>query len=515
MRRIKCMWFAGWLVAAVPLGCVGAEVSPEAAEASLRQATEYLRSIATEGGYLWAYSADLKERWGEGKATASQIWVQPPGTPAVGEVFLRAWAATKDRRYLEAAEAAALALARGQLDSGGWAYLIDFAPEARRAWAYRLDSSGKPNRSGLRNTTTFDDDNTQSALRFLLAYLVAAKDHRPGGAFELIRAAADYGLGKMIEAQYPNGAWPQRYEGEPPDPARYPVQAARFPKNWSRTWPKSNYRAFYTFNDHAQRDCILTLLAAYHQLKDRRFLESARRGGEFIRRAQLPEPQPAWAQQYNFAMEPDWARAFEPPAISAAESGGILRTLAELYLETGDAALLQPIPAALAWYRRSQIGPDRWARFYELETNIPIYGDRDGKIHYRLSEISAERRTGYAWEGSFGIPQTIQYVETVLRKAAANPDAGGQGQKPARRAAPSPQDHAEAKASAPSGGGRRPESDAAIGPLLAAQEASGRWLTNGRVEMRTFIRNINVLCDYLEYHKTAPGPAGRGGQGGG
>ena len=475
----------------------GAEVSPEAARAALLKATEYLQSISTEGGYLWSYSADLKDRRGEVQATATQIWVQPPGTPAVGEALLRAWAVTGDPRHWEAAQAAALALVRGQLDSGGWAYLIEFDPQARRQWAYRVEPPSNRSRSGLRNTTTFDDDNTQSALRFLVACLAAAPEPRRGPAVEAIRAAADYGLNEMIEAQYPNGAWPQRYEGTPPDPARHPVQAARFPKHWSRTWPKPNYGGFYTFNDHTQRDCILTMLAAWRHLKDRRFLESARRGGDFILRAQLPEPQPAWAQQYNFAMEPDWARAFEPPAVSAAESAGVLRTLADLYLATGDPALLKPIPAAVAWYRRSQIGPNRWARLYELETNTPIYGDRDGKIHYRLSEISAERRSGYAWEGGFGIPETLRYVEGILRDAATKPASKAGETEPAVSPAPSGPDGPGAKAAARSAAASAPANPTAIAGILAAQEASGRWLTRGRIEMRTFIRNIHALCDYL------------------
>ena len=75
--------------------------------AALEKATAFMCSISTEGGYLWRYSADLKERQGEGKATPSQIWVQPPGTPSVGMAFLEAYAATKDERHLVAAQAAA------------------------------------------------------------------------------------------------------------------------------------------------------------------------------------------------------------------------------------------------------------------------------------------------------------------------------------------------------------------------------------------------------------------------
>jgi hypothetical protein len=93
---------------------------PEQARATLEKATAFMRSISTEGGYLWTYSPDLRQRAGERPATATQVWVQPPGTPAMGMAFLRGHKVTGDARYLEAARAAADALAAGQLESGGW-----------------------------------------------------------------------------------------------------------------------------------------------------------------------------------------------------------------------------------------------------------------------------------------------------------------------------------------------------------------------------------------------------------
>jgi PelA/Pel-15E family pectate lyase len=38
-----------------------------------------------------------------------------------------------------------------------------------------------------------------------------------------------------------------------------------------------------------------------------------------------------------------------------------------------------------------------WARYTEIGTDRPIFGDRDKTIHDRLDEISAERRRGYGW----------------------------------------------------------------------------------------------------------------------
>ena len=38
-----------------------------------------------------------------------------------------------------------------------------------------------------------------------------------------------------------------------------------------------------------------------------------------------------------------------------------------------------------------------WTRYYELETERPMFSDRNGKILYSLSEVSRERRSGYGW----------------------------------------------------------------------------------------------------------------------
>jgi hypothetical protein len=36
-------------------------------------------NVASHGGYVGYYSVDLKQRWGQGKATRDQIRVQPAG----------------------------------------------------------------------------------------------------------------------------------------------------------------------------------------------------------------------------------------------------------------------------------------------------------------------------------------------------------------------------------------------------------------------------------------------------
>jgi len=113
--------------------------SKQQAEAALWRACRFFREhVSCEGGYLWRYSADLTKREGEGRADASTVWVQPPGTPAVGQALLEVYQRIGDRRYLDLAHDAGRCLIRGQLQSGGWDYRIEFAPDRRGRYAYRV-----------------------------------------------------------------------------------------------------------------------------------------------------------------------------------------------------------------------------------------------------------------------------------------------------------------------------------------------------------------------------------------
>jgi PelA/Pel-15E family pectate lyase len=467
---------------------------PQQAREALAKATRYLRSISAEGGYLWRYSLDLKERAGETKATATQVWIQPPGTPSVGAAFLRAYAATKDTLFLDAARAAGDALATGQLESGGWDYLIEFDPVKRTAWYRRADigSCHAAEAAKRKNISTFDDNNSQSAVRFLLALADTTKgssDPRDGR----VRIALDYALKKMIEAQYPNGAWPQRYDGRPRNAADYPVLKASIPATYPREYGKENYFRHYTLNDHTQRDCILTMLDAWHRTGRQEFLDAVKRGAKFLLLAQLPEPQPTWAQQYNARMEPAWARAFEPPAACTSESVGVLRLLTDLYVELDDERYLEPLPRAFAWFKRSEISPGLWARYYELHTNKPIFGDRDGKIYYRVEDISEERQKGYSWKGAYGVQGAIAHYEEVKQRG-----------REAMRARLTPKPPTAQQKAA-----RAKLLESRVQSVIAALDEQGRWVTRGelkkrdfdfgdRIETSTFIRNVELLADYLE-----------------
>jgi hypothetical protein len=134
---------------------------------------------------------------------------------------------------------------------------------------------------------------------------------------------------------------------------------------------------------------IDALLEAARIYGEPRYLEAARRGGDFLLLAQMPDPQPAWAQQYNHEMQPAWARLFEPPSVTGGESASVMKILMTLYRETGDTKYIEPLQRALDYLRRSALPEDPdppprkrrvcpaetrcLARFYELRTNRPLY----------------------------------------------------------------------------------------------------------------------------------------------
>jgi PelA/Pel-15E family pectate lyase len=472
------------MLAAVATACGAAENLRADAEAALRRGVDFFRTqVAVEGTYLWQYSADLSQREGEGAATATQGWVQPPGTPAVGLALLAAWRATSNTTCLDAVRATAHGLARGQLRSGGWTYSIDFSAEGRRKAAYR-DAGGTKGR----NFTTLDDDTTQCALRFL-----AQADEALGFRDAKIRECVEFALAALLAAQYPNGAWPQGFD-RAPEPEKFPVRKAVVPESWPRVWPGSqNYWLRYTLNDNALATTVETLfeLASLYEAKEAgadfnrlaaRGRVAAAKAGDFLLLAQLPEPQPAWAQQYDFDMHPAWARKFEPPAVTGGESQQVLRTLMLLARETGGRKYLAPVPSALAYLRRSRLPDGKLARFYELGSNRPLYFTKG----YTLTHDDGDMPTHYA----FKVPDRTDAIARDFERLRDLPDAELRTRKTV--AAP--------KAT--------PELTAAVKSIIAAQDARGRWVEDGQlrgagerggkvIRCETFNRNVETLSRYL------------------
>ena len=371
-----------FMICAAPSGAQtpDAALREEALKGLKKAATFYHDKAASHGGYVYYYSADLQQRWGEGKADADTIFVQPPGTPTVGLAYLRAFAATGDKFYLDAARDTAEALVHGQLQSGGWTQTIHFAG-GQRVGKYRNGKGGSWNASSL------DDGQTQTALRMLMQ-----ADRALEFKHAAIHEAAQYGLKALLAAQFANGAFPQVWTGPV---EKKPVVAAKFPDyDWKTEGRVKNYWDFYTLNDGLAGTVADVLLAAQEIYKDAGSKAAVARLGDFLILAQMPEPQPGWCQQYNYEMVPIWARKFEPPAITGWESQDAMETLIKIFRHTGDKKYLEPIPRALVYYKKCLLPDGRIARYHEFKTNQPLYMD----ARYQLTYDDSAAPSHYGWK---------------------------------------------------------------------------------------------------------------------
>jgi hypothetical protein len=448
------------------------DLAREAQAALKRAAVFYRERVASHGGYVYYYSEDLKQRWGEGRAAADTIFVQPPGTPTVGMAYLQAFAATGDRYYLESAREAARALVDGQLQSGGWTQVIHFAP-AERMGKYRTRKGGDW------NATSLDDGQTQAALTMLIRFdrAVDSKD-------ETIHEAAQFGLESLLKAQFANGAFPQVWTG--PVAARPIVKAAPPDYEWRTEGRIKNYWDQYTLNDNLAGTVSGVLIEAHHSYRDEKFLSALKKLGDFLLLAQLPEPQPAWCQQYNEQMNPIWARKFEPPAVSGWESQDVLETLIKIARYTGDKKYLEPLPRAIGYLRSCVLADGRIARFYELGTNRPLYMDDD----YQLTYDDSKAPSHYGWKQ----PVRLDAIERAWKQAAHESDD----------APILPPEKLPTK----------------VREIIGSLDSQGRWIStyNGEplvgqpkfprsfryVSSALFAENVETLCRFLEFGVNRP-----------
>ena len=281
-----------------------------------------------------------------------------------------------------------------QFPSGGWPKNIDMARP--------LSAEAKAALAGREEEATIDNGATTAQVRALARAFGATSDPRH-------RAAAERGIDYLLAAQYPNGGWPQYF------PLR------------------KGYYTRITFNDGAMANVLAVLRAVGEGMEPFAWTDEARRARardavaraiDCILRCQVVRAgvRTIWAAQHDeTTFAPAWARKYEPPTLASAESVGVVRFL--MGLERPTPEVVAAVEAAVAWFERTRImglrvedipapglpkGRDRvavpdpaagpvWARFYELETDRPVFMGRDSVVHYRLDEIEHERRIGYAW----------------------------------------------------------------------------------------------------------------------
>ncbi|MEY4010885.1 MAG: hypothetical protein RIT22_9 [Bacteroidota bacterium] len=218
------------------------------------------------------------------------------------------------------------------------------------------------------------------------------------------------GLDYLLAAQYNNGGWPQFY----------PLI--------------KGYYTHITYND----DAMVNVLELFKELKNKSNVYSINPPAETLekidyafnkgincilktqykRKGELT----SWCAQYaENTLLPAKARAYELPSLSGKESAKIVLLL--MSIENPSQDIIDAVDAAVRWFEKTKItrvkietvidkatqkknklvvsSPNSeeplWARFMELETDVPFFCDRDGIKKASLAEIGFERRNGYAW----------------------------------------------------------------------------------------------------------------------
>lgn len=271
----------------------------------------------------------------------------------------------------------------------------------------------------FRNDATIDNNATSREIRYLL------KAYKQTGNKAYLESARK-GICYLLTMQYANGGFPQFY----PD--------------------SSSYRNEITFNDNAMVNALNILWDVAHRATDfgdfnaalvKKASAAVDRGIDCILKTQIRVngKLTAWCAQYHpRTLQPARARAFELVSISGSESVGIVQFL--MKVERPSTAIQDAVKNAVQWFEASKIagykyvdvedpsmpkGKDRviqpdpgsviWARFYDIDTNRPFFCGRDGIKKWSVAEIEHERRTGYAWYGTWplgllqkGYPEWLQ-----------------------------------------------------------------------------------------------------------
>ena len=316
-----------------------------------------------------------------------------------------AWYASAEARHI------ADHIVSFQTPAGGWGKNMPRGGPLRQRGQHYVVAEGP--KDAWTFVGTIDNDATTTELRFL-ARVQAQLAGADGARY---RAAFIQGVRYLLAAQYPNGGYPQVY-----------------PLN-------GGYHDAITYNDNAFSEVVAVLGAVAQRQDDYAFVPPALAADARQARDQalrlivanqvvVNGQRTGWCQQYDaLSLAPAGARNFEPAALAADETSAMLVTLMQLPDPTPD--VQAAIHAGVAWLRdvaindaewvraapqtgnqlvlRKGAGP-LWARYYDIATMRPIFGDRDRSIHDDVHDLSAERRDGYAWYGTWPAKALRRYA---------------------------------------------------------------------------------------------------------
>ena len=116
------------------------------------------------------------------------------------------------------------------------------------------------------DNATFDDAGTAEAMTFLLRIYLERRDPR-------YRPPLNRAIRFVLDSQYPNGGWPQRW----PHDRRYPA-----------------YSRYITFNDDVAAENVRFLFMVYRSLGEERVRHGDPARREIFLATQQPAPQAGW-----------------------------------------------------------------------------------------------------------------------------------------------------------------------------------------------------------------------------
>lgn len=355
------------------------------------------RERARWGAYLARsdslYARDTAAMNAELRAVGRGAMIRAPYTHdfSVKPFMTDAWFASDSARSL------AEAILSFQAPDGGWSKHVDFTKHARQPGESYYAESDR-----WEWIATLDNDQTTEEMHFLARADRVRRDQRYEAAFRR-------GLDWLLEAQYPNGCWPQVYPLE------------------------GSYHDAATFNDDAIVNAIRLLnevaRGAHSFVPPERRAHAAAavaRGTRCILDAQVVVDgrRTIWAQQNDpITLAPTSARSYELTSLSARESVPVVDWL--MSLPHPDARTVAAVHDAAAWFRANAIrgyaypnsdvglvarpgaGP-LWARMSEIGTNRPIFANRDGRKLYDFARLT-DRRHGYGWFTDGPAPMLAAY----------------------------------------------------------------------------------------------------------
>jgi uncharacterized protein YyaL (SSP411 family) len=391
------------------------------AEEAVKNASGPLKSDSTDGGRVRMLSA-------------------------CGEAFLRAYSATDKLEHLSTAADVSLMLDAAQTDPGGWGTSVDV--------------------DAVPGDCTFDNNTSQGALRFLINLqedLDEAWDKpsvvdrawiattRPGVAL-----AVERGIEFFAEGQAETGGWPQSYS------------------------ERQNHKTYHDY--HIINDCIAIMMYTYNHLGGEEYLKIVNRAGDFIveSRIQMGDEQNkrvAWAQRYNLDMEPDSKN------VCSSVTSRNMRTLADMYLVTGDTRYLDTARHARAWLERSELT--------QPPEDCPTNGTcpEEPMNQWALLYTSHDDRIP-GDTGAYGIRDDIKYFESVRDRATTGRQEVVPTLEERSRQKLTREEHLEQL------GSRARAARTAIAALERIAEER-QWVDDADRQLE-FVRYLNDLVDYLE-----------------